>query len=503
MNKNFLKYKEDLERQIHQAWFPHQGQLDIVSAFLVHWCIGVFLQCGRKIGKTELAIYLLYIYGKLFEGSECYYIADEKDHARDILWDNGRLPRFFSSIRRNKGESLDAFKRRRDVGMSLQDKWVKKTNNQDMSVRLDNDSIIKVDGAKNFSKADGLSPTFVVYDEFKSHDPRYDQAMRPNLNTFDGRILIMGTPPDNTDNYYCKTAREFRNKKGYVFFRRPSWMNPHVYSGPEDPKLIAEKEEYIRRGEYHVFAREYEARIIPDQNRMIFPMLTEKKHRGNYEEMVQTIKRRIRDWEFYVHFDPASSSVFGVLFIAINKYDKRVWLLDEIYEGNQMETTSKKIWVRARDLWRGIHEYDDDWYKGYDYREAWFATEIAVEFNEGVTPCEKDVGGENREAKLSVIKDCMLYDRFKVSDKCVWTWKELANYKKDENGKIPKTNDHNIDNLRYTLNAAGYNSVPKEPINPDALDNRRFYKPEDDLRNLERDELLLGGFDGDYFDSGF
>ena len=251
---------------------PHAGQFEVVSAFLLEWLIGVFVQCGRKYGKTELAIYLLYMFAKLFDNAECYYIADEKDHARDICWDNGRLPRFFTTIRQLRGETDDDFAQRRLKGMEIQSRWVKGVNNTEMSVRLDNQSIIKVEGAKNIAKADGLSPTMIVYDEFKSHDRRFDEAMRPNLMALNGRILIIGTPPDSEDTYYCQVSKEFRHKKHHKFFKRPCYHNEIVYPGGKTNEHLKEEEkEYKRRKEWHIFAREYLAEIYPDEAARIFP----------------------------------------------------------------------------------------------------------------------------------------------------------------------------------------------------------------------------------------
>lgn len=493
MSNDFLEYQSSIEREIHQVWTPHEGQYDIIQAFLIDWAEGCFLQCGRKLGKTELAVYLLFMFALLFEGAECYFVADEKDHARKILWNNGRLPRFLTAIRQNKNESFEQFKERKRIGEMLQNKWIKKVDNVEMTVTFNNGSMIMVEGAKNFSKADGLSPTFAVYDEFKHHDERFDIAMRPNLRTFNGRILIMGTPPDNEQNYYCKIADEFKHKKGHIFFQKPSYLNPHVYDGPNDEGLKEEAKEYRRRGEYHIFQREYLAQIVPDQNSMIFPMLDRDKHIGKYVEMVAEIKRRIKDWDFYISFDPAASSVFGVLLVAINRFDKRLWLLDEIYEENTMQTRAKEIFSRARDKWREICAFDDDWYKIYDYAEKWFQVEIAGEFDEAVHPCEKDL--KNKEAKLSVIKDAMLYGRFLASERCVKSFWELEIYRKDEKGMIPKKNDHNIDNLRYILNANYYISVPNEPIVID--DDRRASTFEDDQEKDMDLERILGGINYD------
>ena len=37
MSDDFLKFQESIEREIHQVWSPHEGQYDIVTAFLIDW----------------------------------------------------------------------------------------------------------------------------------------------------------------------------------------------------------------------------------------------------------------------------------------------------------------------------------------------------------------------------------------------------------------------------------------------------------------------------------
>jgi len=499
LDPEFLKFQESIEREIHQVWMPHGGQFEVVSAFFLDWLTGVFVQCGRKYGKTELAIYILYMFAKLFPNSECYYIADEKDHARDICWDNGRLPRFFTTIRQLPGESHDDFAQRKLKGMDIQNRWIKSINNTEMSVRLDNGSIIKVEGAKNIAKADGLSPTVIVYDEFKSHDRRFDTAMRPNLMALGGRILIIGTPPDSEETYYCQVAKEFQNKKHHKYFKRPCYHNEIVYPGGKDNEHLKEEEkEYRRRKEWHIFAREYLAEIYPDEQSRIFPMFRKQRHVGSYRSMLAEIKRSIKQWDLYISYDPANATVFGVLLIAINRLDKRVWALDEIYEDEQLKTTAKQIYLAAKAKRDEIYEYEADWTQIYDYAAAWFQTEIAVEFDEAIHPCTKDL--KNKDNKLSVIKDMLLYDRLMYSERCLKSVWEIENYKKDEKGKIPKENDHNIDNLRYILNQAYYSSVPKTEIKPDDLDNRRYYTPLQDLKKQAYNELLMGGMCDSEFD---
>jgi hypothetical protein len=439
--QDFLDLQESIEREVHQVWTPHAGQMPIICDFLIHWRTGVFVQCGRKWGKTEAAIYLCYMFALLFPGAEIYYVADEKDHARDICWDNGRLPYFLTRLVRGEHESQGDFETRCRKGRQLEKRWIDGVNNAEMKIRFRNGSVVKVEGAKNFTIADGLSPTFVVYDEFKDHDRRFDERMRPNLMARKGRILIIGTPPGNKDNYYCSTAEEFKSKREHSYYLMPCYLNPIVYPGGEsDSALIEEMEAYRKKGELHVFKREYLAQITPDQTRVIFPMFDRLRHIRPHQELIDMIKRSHRDWELYSSFDPGTTSVFANLQVAIHKHSKLVLLINEIYEKQAMQTYARNIYTRSKTLRDEVDEFDGHWVEIYDHAAAWFQVEIAQEFGVGLMPCTKDM--KNKEAKLSVIKDALLYDRLLVSDRCVNAIWEIENYAKDENGKIPKENDH-------------------------------------------------------------
>lgn len=471
---------------------PHSGQIPIVSAFFISWVVGIFMRCGRKFGKTELAIYCMYMFGKLFPNSECYYVADEKDHARDICWDNRRLPEFLTSFRINKGESRESYIKRKEIGHRLHKSWVKKVNESEMYIRLDNNSMLKVDGAKNWKKADGLGPVFIVYDEFKNHDPRYDRAARPNLMDLNGRILIIGTPPDNEDNYYCETEQEFVNKKNHLTFKRPSWTNPHVYGGKDCPKLKEERLAYERKGELHVYLREFECEIVPDMKRQIFPMLdvpSKNFENGKYEgrtnhvrphfEILSILNHRHKDWEFYCCFDAGSAVTFGVLFVAINQHTKQILVLDELYETEQVRMGTKIIYDQAEKKMDELYGYRDGWNQIYDHAATWFYNEVMAHYDDAaLTPCTKDV--KKKEAKLSFIKDILLEpDLMLISDRCQNFIKEMSTYAKDDSGKLPKKDDHLIDCFRYILNESFYDTLFNEYKIQKS--NRRFYTPESDI----------------------
>ena len=57
----------------------------------------------------------------------------------------------------------------------------------------------------------------------------------------------------------------------------------------------------------------------------------------------------------------------------------------------------------------------------------------------------------------------------------------------DENGEIPKENDHTIDAFRYLLSNAYYNEVPREQIT-EVTDRRGFTIDEDMQRFRQKSD---------------
>lgn len=437
----------------------------------------------------------------LFPGAQVYYIADTMKHAGELVWHSRRLQNFFKSPKRQRGESDEAFAERRALGLYLHEKHVLKANSSEMRLHFENGSFIKVDGAENYANADGIEPDFMVYDEFKSHDPRFNEAMEPNLRVKRAPLLIVGTPPEELGTYYEKIANSFKRLSYGAHYQRPSFLNSHLYpDGEKDPEFVEECEKYLSRGDEDVMSRELYANIVVSGQKALFPRLElpeydyEKevyvgfsRHIRPHRELIDRIQRSPKDWEFYDTYDPGSAVCFAGLFGVINRYTKEVIILDQIYETDTRETSVGIIYPRAQAIMQEIYDFEDYWYGTYDNAATWFFNEVSDRYDRNLMPCEKDL--KNKENKLGMIKD-MLHGRKPTqeeadrgiservpliifSDRCmrgfdlnlglIW---EMVNYRKDDKGKIPKEHDHAIDALRYKLNAMGYDPTwldkPKE-----------------------------------------
>lgn len=471
-------YLEDL----HSIWQPHAGQVPVGRALFHEGKTRVFLRCGRKYGKTELEIYTLYRWAGTTPGGQFYYVAPFYSQAAEIIWHPGRLKHFLGKHSH---------------------KYIDKIYEQDRRIVFKTGSFIKLVGADNHQAGRGFNPDGGVYDEFKDHDYRFHQGFVDNLITKKAPLLIVGTPPDNFDNFFVRTEEDFKADPRGAYFKMPQSANPYI-----DPiEAALEKASMIRKGEWAKYMREIEAEIVPGGANAIFPMfeIPRLDSQGNHigdsihvkakEEIDEKVLKYPKDYSFYCAFDPGSALVFGVLFIAVHKFSKQVLVLDEIYETDRSKTTGKRIYPRAVEI---MNRYApvEKWFKIYDHAAAWFQIEINNEFRVALTPCTKDVN--KKDVALSVIKDFFLDDVYEDekylltsnrAKKFIW---EISSYCTDEKGDIPKRNDHLIDTLRYIFNAAYLSTVQRK--RHQRPDDRRVWK---EIDYMDDEEILNQPIDFD------
>jgi hypothetical protein len=378
--------------------------------------------------------------------AQFYYIAPFYNQASELIWKPGRLHNFL-------GEHTH--------------KYVAGFHETDKRVVFKNGSFIKLLGSDNYEAGRGLNPDGGVYDEFKDHDYRFHQGFSDNLLAKKAPLLIVGTPPELFDHFFVRTEEEFKLDPRGAYFKRPTHTNPYIDKG----ELELEKTAAINKGEWAKYMREIEAEIVPGGANAIFPMLDiprydekgdyvgESRHVKKHSSLIHEINQFPKDWKFYVAYDPGSSSCFAAVFAAVNNFSKKVLVLDEIYEKRKMEMSTRKIYPRAKAKMLELAP-KFDWFQTYDNAATWFYNEVMAEYRDALTPCSKDVN--KKEEKLSVMKDFLIEDLFIVSDRCKGLISEMSTYATDDDGKIPKKNDHAIDAMRYLFNAAYLNTVPRE-----------------------------------------
>ena len=420
---------------LHKNWQPHEAQNDVIRAIFADMVNSAFIRCGRKWGKTEILIYCLWRIAQAYPGSPCYYFTPQQNQARDIVWTDPRMVTFGPRewlLDGNRG-----------------------INESTMLLRFKNGSFIKVDGTDNFDRYRGVKYKVAGYDEYKDCDPRMRKAMRPNAAVLGGIDLFSGSPPETSNTDYQTLDEEHQREAGMRAFHEPTWRNPHI----SKKWLLDEKTKLYRRGDGHEWEREYAAKYVRGGAASIFPMLEETMVKP-HEEVMREVHRDRKKLDWFFWHDPAGATCFATLFVAINPYTKKVYLLDEIYEKEQAGMTTKVIGAKAIDIRNELYDRTSAWRGGYDEAATWFLNEYINAFPDEDTLEPSHKAMVKKEAGLALIKDIMLQGLLVISDRCKNFYVEADNYMKDKNGNIPKKNDHLLDNLRYILGAAAYHLEP-------------------------------------------
>lgn len=449
---------------MHKSWKPHPVQVQIGKALFYQNYRSIFINAGRKFGKSETLCYILWRWAITHPGAQCYYIAPFLNQAKEIVWADPRLITFGP----------------RD--------WILEgshgINHTDMRLRFKNGSFIKVDGSDNFERHRGTRPHILCYDEFKDHRKEFREVMRPNLAVYNAPEIFVGTPPEDTGNEegneFLVTMKEHQNDPTKLYIHAPTSSNPYI----SQKWLDEEKARLFARSESDVWFREYEATYVKGGNKKIFPMLNQS-HLVPHIELMKSLERDMKKLQPILVADPGVATVFAVLFCLYNPYTKTLYCLDEVYATEQKDTATraigslidrKKLEIQPRTEWRQV----------YDEAATWFANEMLDHFEEYFEPTTKS--RIDKESGLSLIKDMLLEKKLVISSRCQKLYWELDSYRKEDNGKIKKERDHLIDCLRYALSALNYSLIQTEEEKFEKSEDFRGARIEDDFPELFKSE---------------
>ena len=442
---------------LHSIWQPLPWQVPIGRALFYGGVKDIGAQCGRSAGKTDIASYCVWRYAMEVEGSENYIFEPLQKQAKEILWASNRIQTFGPK------------------------EWIKSVNNTEMRITFVNGSFIKLDGSDNVEALRGIKPRgLVIYDELKDHKKAFLDAMEPNRARHNAPALYLGTPPE-FHNHYVDIMDSLDLNGNRV--RATSYDNP--YNSKE--WLDNKKAELFRLGEEEVWFREYEALFVKGGKRSIFPMMSKIKP-VQFNRPIDLNK-----WILVVACDPASTSVFGVVFMLANRYQKRVVVFDEVYESRPDKMTAREIHRVIREKIKPFQDVVGEMRFCYDEAAAWFRNEIhEIDSSMWFEPSQKARFGV--EGYIELVRSFINKDLIQFGTGCPKLFWELENYAKDDKGKIPKENDHNINALQYGLGLLGINlDEVKEPVIIPKEEPRGF-RLEDEFQFAPQTDL---GFDSD------
>lgn len=214
------------------------------------------------------------------------------------------------------------------------------------------------------------------------------------------------------------------------------------------------------------------------------------------------IHPRSREYDWYCMADPGTSgSAFAVLFAAVNPHVPFIYFVDEIYEIAPELTTVGKIGPQIIEKCRKYHSNPKQWNCRYDSAAAWFRVNFDEQFCDRhkydcglqFIPVEKKAN--EMEDGLDTINDLTQRNSYAISANCPHMIWEMDNYMRDAKGRLPRKNNHQIDNFRYLVKTAGIVSgvgVEREIVkaNRKTRDMRRAFSPAEDLARKRRESFV-------------
>ena len=127
------------------------------------------LVTGRRFGKTTLAMRELAYHARI-PNTLCWYVAPSYRMAKQIAW-------------------IMIKKKLKDM------RWIKHTNEAELTITLKNNSRICLRGADNPDSLRGIGLDFLVLDECGDiEETTWSEVLRPTLSDTKGRALFCGTP---------------------------------------------------------------------------------------------------------------------------------------------------------------------------------------------------------------------------------------------------------------------------------------------------------------------
>lgn len=392
----------------------------------------IFCSWGRKCGKTFGVCGPVWEAAITTPNSEIIYVAPTRKLATDIVWTNKRLQNF--------------------LGVDVANHFIKGSpNNRELIIFLKNGSYIRLMGSENYENANGLSPDLVIYDEFKAFHPEFHRTMSMNSAAKGAKLIIIGTKAD----YLARNRKQYnsmleiaKKDKSQVVIEATTFDNP-INNTPKRLKRIMDDIAALRaQGLEEVVQREYYNKIIPGGSNAIFPEFSPKSHVVKHKDVMAGVHKEFNEGQFYQIIDPATSSVFGGLFIFHNPYTGRVRVMDELYEEDLKNVGITKVFPKIRQIaadLTGSDNFAGLWYPVYDEAALWAANEIMDNYNVAYVATSKAV--MSQEGGISIMKYLFTKNLIEISDRCNNFIEEILGYKRDGNGQIKKglCADHNID----------------------------------------------------------
>lgn len=479
LNEQFLAKAAKVFKELNEHWKPHPKQLEVIDALFFGGKTEIALETGRRFGKDECFIACCGIWAQLTQGSQSYYFAPFRNQLEKIVWKPQKIqavcpPNWIDDM--NSSDLIVYW------AGSKKDKHTKRSS-----------SWLQMDGCDKFDRLRGVEPKKGVIAVTELRDTKEEfmsEVIRPTLAGWNSPILTATTPPDDLQdeddpekpNWVIEYLDSVKEAEEGFHIHGTCFDNPHL------SKQFLEREiaKLRARGEHDTVDREYLGLRVPKRKGRTLPMFEQSRHVIPHAEMAAEVLNSLSDWELYCLTDPAGSSVWAWNLYAINKFDKRIYTLDELDEQNKTNMTVGVMWPKMQDK---ILEWQmplDAWGKFYDEAEAWFRNDMIHYFGIAFSPTHK--ASSSKSEGYSWLRDLLHRDMLKVSDRCKHTIWELQNHEGET------SRDHHFDLKRYLQNCAHYtpDTVDVEPVKTHEIGIKGRTTPQQDWDEMREQEDWTG-----------
>jgi PBSX family phage terminase large subunit len=367
------------------------------------------LNCGRRFGKTILAVEEMVGLAVSKKGMRIIYYAPTRDDARDITW----------NILVKKCENILTYKNESRLELR-----VMTMDGGESSITLYGWEAVQERG-----KGRGLANDLIVCDEVSSYRnfwEGWDEVLSPTLIDRKGGAIFISTPK-GFNHFY-----ELYNMKQ----KSPDWEHFHytTYDNPFIPVEEIEREKLTKPED--VFAQEYMADFRKQQG-LVYREFDRKRH------VIAAIDPNKTFVEYIAGIDFGYTNPAAVIHIKRDR-DDNYFVVGEWYKTQRTEEQ--------------IGEYVRSCNFNRVYPDPESASAIEVLNQKGVSVVEVNKGKDSIKSGISKVRELLKRGKLFIHQDCVALIAEFETYRypdpkpdKNEDENPVKEDDHALDALRYAL----------------------------------------------------
>ena len=320
------------------------------------------VNCGRRFGKTFLAVQeMIGTATNLKDGRICY-IAPNFQQARDIAWDDLKKHTNSFAIKTNESRLEvivpSRYPRRNHITKEL----VLTKDNKPIYEASTSKIILR--GWEAVESLRGQKFHFLIPDEVSTYsdfDNKWKTILLPTLTDYRGRVLFLSTPKGF--NHFYQLYNLDKQDKSFKSFHFPSRSNPHLpIEDLEGYKNIMSVDQYAQ--EYEAEFRKKEGLVFTDFNRQHHTYTPEDlTHQPNFRETFYGIDFGFTNPSAVLVIQKDNDSNY---FITDCLYEKQLTNTQLIEKTKQLSPQPRQIYADPAEPDR-IKEFKD---AGYYMREV-------------------------------------------------------------------------------------------------------------------------------------